>query len=145
MNAEKYLERISKIDSLIRNRIEDHEKWVVIAEGLGGGQSDGVQASKNLHKTSDAIGRYVDIEREIYSLRQERKEIIDTIEKLPNAEYSVIYALYVSNLSVKEIAYQFHKSYEWVKKNKKNGLSLIQLLIGEKNTQEYPKIPKDTE
>lgn len=132
MNAENYLERINKIDLLIRNRIEDHEKWVTIAEGLGGSSnSDGVQSSKNLHKSSDAIGKYVDIEREIYALRQERKAIIDNIEKLPNAEYSVIYALYVAGYTTKEVAFHFHKSYDWAKRNKKNGLAMIQSMIND--------------
>ena len=133
MEAICYLERIKKIDSIIRNKLRDHARWVEIAEGLGGA-SDGerVQSSRNLHRGADAIGDYIDIEAEIRSLKRERQEIIETIERLPSAEYELVYRLYVQDYSMKEIAYQLGKSYEWVKVKKRRALQLVQALIDER-------------
>lgn len=133
MEAICYLERIKKIDSIIRNKLRDHARWVEVAEGLGGA-SDGerVQSSRNLHRGADAIGNYIDIEAEIRSLKRERQEIIETIERLPSAEYELVYRLYVQDYSMKEIAYQLGKSYEWVKMKKRRALQLVQALIDER-------------
>ena len=133
MTSEKYLQQIKKIDIIIVNKLRDHARWVEIAEGLGGA-SDGerVQSSRNLHRGADAIGNYIDIEAEIRSLKRERQEIIETIERLPSAEYELVYRLYVQDYSMKEIAYQLGKSYEWVKVKKRRALQLVQALIDER-------------
>lgn len=133
MKATTYLDRIKKIDAMIKNKMRDHARWVEIAEGLGGA-SDGerVQSSRNLHRGADAIGNYIDIEAEIRSLKRERQEIIETIERLPSAEYELVYRLYVQDYSMKEIAYQLGKSYEWVKVKKRRALQLVQALIDER-------------
>jgi DNA-directed RNA polymerase specialized sigma24 family protein len=130
MKAITYLERIKKIDSMIRNKLRDYDRWVGVAEGLGGA-SDGerVQSSRNLHRGADAIGNYIDIEAEIRSLRRERQEIIETIERLPSTEYDLVYRLYVQDYTMKEIAYQLGKSYEWVKLKKRRALLLVQALL----------------
>ena len=130
MRAETYLDRIKKIDAMIRNKLRDHERWVEAAEGLGvDAVGERVQTSRNLHRGSDAIGNYIDIESEIRALKQERQEIIQTIEQLPSAEYEVIYMLYVHNYTMKEIAYHKRKSYDWVKAKKRNGLMLVQAVL----------------
>lgn len=132
MTAEQYLKRIKQIDAIILNKIEDHKKWVEVAEGLGGASvGDKVQASRNLEQIPKAIGRYIDIEREIEILRQERQAIIKTIERLPADEYEVIYDLYVKGYSIKEIVYQKKKSYRWVGYKKEEGLKLIQAMLDE--------------
>lgn len=130
MKAIIYLDRIKKIDAMIRNKLRDHARWVGVAEGLGGA-SDGerVQSSRNLHRGADAIGNYIDLEREIEALKQERKEIINTIEQLPSTEYDLIYKLYVQDYTMKEIAYHFGKSYDWVKLKKKRALVLLQAIL----------------
>lgn len=133
MQAEKYLDRVKKIDSMIQNKLRDHRRWKEVADGLGGaGVGDRVQTSRNLHRGADAIGNYIDIENEINALKQERQEIIDTIERLPSAEYDVIYKLYVQDYSMKEIAYSNKKSYDWVKRKKSAGLNLLECILNEK-------------
>lgn len=130
MRAEEYVAKIHKLDVIIRNRLQDHSRWVKIAEGFGGASSgDRVQSSRNLHKSAEAIGNYVDIEREINALKQERQHIINTIERLPHVEYEVIYKLYVETYTLKEVAYHFGKSYDWVKRHKHNALELLQNIL----------------
>ena len=136
MQAEKYLQRIKQIDVIIGNKIEDHKKWVEIAEGLGGASAgERVQSSKNLQQIPNAIGRYIDIEREIDALKQERQAIISTIERLPTTEYDLVYKLYVKDFTLKELAYHFGKSYDWVKVKKRHALTLIQVIVDEATAQ----------
>lgn len=130
MTAEQYLDRIKKIDSMIINKKRDYDRWVEVAEGFGGAAlGERVQATRNLHKGADAIDSYIDVEREITALKQERLSIIKTIERLPCDEYEVIYKLYVEDISMKEIAYIKKRSYEWVKTKKKCGLLHLQEIL----------------
>lgn len=130
MTAEEYLDRVKKLDAMIRNKMRDHERWLQIADGFGGGSNgDRVQSSRNLHRGSDAIGNYIDIEKDILKLKKEREDIISTIESLPLEEYTVIYAIYVAGQTLKEIAYNERKSYEWVKTHRRRGINIIQQKI----------------
>jgi DNA-directed RNA polymerase specialized sigma24 family protein len=136
MTAEQYLDQIKKLDAMIKNKLRDHARWVEVADGIGGA-SDGerVQSSRNLHRGADAIGNYIDIEREISALKRERQEIINTIERLPSTEYDLIYKLYVEDYSMKELAYIKKKSYDWVKFKKKCALMLIQSMLDREAAQ----------
>jgi DNA-directed RNA polymerase specialized sigma subunit len=146
MNAEEYLERIEKIDSLIINKWEDYCKWNSIASGAGGSGGDsGSSSSRKIDKMQNAIVKYMGIDTEIEKLKEERKGIIRNIEKLPVLEYKIIYAFYVSRLTVKEIVHREKLSCECVKKHKKKGLRMIQNMITvPQNTSKYPQIPLNT-
>ncbi len=133
MIAEKYLSRIEKIDAIISNKVKDYKRWVEIAEGLGDfSVSERVQSSKNLQKIPNAIGRYIDIDREIEALKRERLEIINTLEQLPNTEYELLYQVYVKGYTLKEVADYFDRSYDWVKKRKRKALLMVQAVLDEK-------------
>lgn len=133
MTAEEYVSRIKKIDSMIKNRLRDHARWVGVAEGIGGASvGEKVQAPRNLQKIPDAICNYIDIENEIRALRQERQEIINTLEQLSTYEYEVLYKLYVEDSTLKEVAYAFRKSYEWAKTWRTKGLNHLQEILDKK-------------
>jgi DNA-directed RNA polymerase specialized sigma subunit len=130
LRAEEYLDQIKKIDAIIINKSEDYRRWVGIASGNGDfSVGERVQASRNLHQIPNAIAKYIDIEREIEDLKKKRAEIIKTIEQLPSVEYKIIYMLYVKDSTLKEIAFDFERSYEWVKKRRKNALRMVQNII----------------
>ena len=106
MTAIEYVLQISQLDEIIKHKLVDYKRWVEVAEGLGGfAVGERVQASKNLHQIPEAIGRYIDLEREIAELREKRAEIIKVIESLPRIEYNVIYKLFVEDITMKEVAY----------------------------------------
>lgn len=130
MRAEEYLDRVKKIDLMLRNKRREYAKWVQAVDGCGDASGERVQASRNLHRGSEAIGNYVDVEKEIQRLEREREGIIKTIEELPASEYVVIYSIYVDGMCLNEIAYNERKSYEWVKSHRRKGLDIIQKLIG---------------
>lgn len=133
MRAEQYIDRIKKIDVIIENKREDYARWFGIAEGMGGfSASEGVQSSKNLQKMPDAVGRYMEIEREIDALKAERESIIKTLEKLSAVEYGVILKFYVHGYSHKEISRHYNKSYDWSRKKKQVALKHLQAILDER-------------
>jgi DNA-directed RNA polymerase specialized sigma24 family protein len=133
MTAETYLDQIKKIDFMIKNKLQEYQRWVEAAEDIGGAAiGERVQSSRNLHRGADAIGKYIDIEQEIEALKRQRQHIIETIEKLPSTEYDLIHKMYVQDYTMKELAYHFGKSYAWVKCKKSNGLKLLQDILDER-------------
>lgn len=133
MTAEEYIMRVKMIDAIIKNKLRDHARWVEVAEGLGGASvGERVQSSRNLQQMPTAIGNYIDIEGEIRALKQERQEIIYTLEQLPYTEYETLFLLYVGDQTLKEVAYYFKKSYDWAKAKKRTALQRLQEIIDEK-------------
>lgn len=134
MTAEKYLEQILKIDAIILNKLKEYKRWVDVAEGVGGfSVSDRVQSTRNLHRGADAIGEYIDLEREINELKRRKNEVIGTIQQLPFYEYRVLYLIYVDGYMLKEIPSQLDKSYIWAKKTKSKALRDLQSILDDKN------------
>lgn len=139
MNAEQYLEQIKKIDELIVDRLKDYNRWVELATGLSGfSVGERVSATRNLQKGADAIGKYIDIEKEIDKLKEKREDIINTIRQLPKAEYKILYLLYVERKKngddylLKELPSMFDKSYGWVKQQKSKALRHVQTMLDDK-------------
>ena len=80
MTAKDYLKQVEKIETLMRNKTSELKK----AEGIG---------------ISQTI-----IQAEIQELYKKRKSIIETIEQLPEAEYDVLYKIYVQGATLYEVA-----------------------------------------
>ena len=121
------------IDEKIKNLLKEYRRWVDVAEGMGGfSVSDRVQCTRNLQRGADAIGEYIDLEREINELKAQKKAIIGTIQQLPFNEYVVLYKIYVDGLMLKELPSELVKSYEWVKKTKSKALRHLQEILNEK-------------
>jgi DNA-directed RNA polymerase specialized sigma24 family protein len=136
MTAEQYIQRVRHIDIILQNKLKEYKRWVDTAEGLGGiSTGDRVQTSRNLQKIPDAIGRYIDLERDIEALKRERQNILRVLESLPSDEYDLLYKLYVEDFKMKELAYFYKKSYDWVKKKKRLALRDLQRKVDERATE----------
>lgn len=130
MDATEYLERYKKIDAVIANKLDQHRRWVQIAEGLGGASTgERVQASRKLDQIPNAIVNYIYIEQEIAALKQEQEGIIKMLERLPFTEYETLYMIYIGDSTLKEVAWYFKRSYETAKRYKQNGLERLQSLL----------------
>ena len=130
MDATEYLERYKKIDAVIKNKLEQHRRWLQIAEGLGGASTgERVQASRKLDQIPNAIVNYIYIEQEIAALKRQQEEIVKTLERLPFTEYETLYMLYIGDSTLKEVAWHFKRSYETAKRYRQSGLERLQEMI----------------
>ena len=113
MNIDKYLQNISLIDSKIANKVYELEMWKEIAEGSGTGDGERVQASSNQQKMADAVIRYADIEKEIETLRAEKRLFVERIERLPRNYYLLLHDVYIKGLTLKESERMNQKKTSW--------------------------------
>jgi DNA-directed RNA polymerase specialized sigma24 family protein len=135
VDAEQFIKRVKKIDALIKNKQNEIERLRAAATGLSGfASSESVQSTKNPHKAQDAIAKYCDLESEINALTAERKGIIKTLEKLPTVDYDYLFKRYIEGYSVKALAVEFKKSYDWAKKKRKNALGKLQAILDEEKS-----------
>lgn len=118
MNAKEFLRQIKKLDVLIGNKLIEIQRWKDIANNTTANiTGERVQSSGNPHKISDAIGRYIDLEREINQdidkLVDTKKDVIAVIEQLNATEYDVMHKIYVQYLTLDDVAESYDKSYSW--------------------------------
>ena len=104
-DAKEYLEQIRLLDKRIDRKIEERDYLRNIAQSAGsfGMNPDKVQTSINLHKTEDAITRYIDMEKEISDMIDDlidlRDKIINEIHQLNDVRYEeLLYLKYVGRL-----------------------------------------------
>ena len=117
-NAKKYLEQVKKLDLLIENKLAEKAQWYGIATNTVGSVSgDRVQSSGNPQKMADAVGRYVDMEKDIDraidNFVDKKREIISVIEQLPPTEYDLLHKVYVQYKFLQDVATERGKSYGW--------------------------------
>ena len=112
-----FLNRIGKLDKMIKNKQEEVQQLRSIAESMAINMGERVQSSGNKHRMADVVDKYVDMEREILAeidgLLQKKKEVIEVIEQLPLDQYDLLYQVYVKGVELK--CYDTDKSYAWVK------------------------------
>ena len=112
------LSRLSIIDEMINNKLQEVEEWRSKCEYSGTSYgTERVQSSPASPKVESALDMYISVKqekmKEIAELEAEKKAIISDIEKLPPSEYSVIYKRYVQNKSFYQISSELDKSYSW--------------------------------
>ena len=119
MNAKEFLRQIKKLDRLIENKLIEIQRWKDIANNTTATMSgERVQSSGNPQKIADAIGRYIDLEREINQdidkLVDAKKDVIGVIEQLNATEYDVMHKIYVQYLTLEDVADAYDRTYSWV-------------------------------
>lgn len=118
MNAKDFLRQIKKFDRLIENKLIEIQRLKDIANNTTATLSgERVQSSGNPQKISDAICRYIDLEREINQdidrLVEAKKDVIGVIEQLNATEYDIIHKIYVQYLTLEDVADAYDRTYSW--------------------------------
>lgn len=118
MKAKDFLQQLKKLDYMIQNKIYEKEQWKTIAMGTTAQMgSERVQSSGSQQKMADAIGKYVDMEKEIDriidALVDTRNDVLSVIERLNVTEYDVLHKRYVQYMSFDEIAAAYDRSTSW--------------------------------
>ena len=111
MNACEWLDNIKKLDQLIDSKIEERERLISIATDISAKPFDGMPHSNTgmvSQRMQNAVCELVDLEQEtqkiINKYIQCKKEIIATIEKLPEKEYGVLHRYYIRHMTIEAIA-----------------------------------------
>lgn len=120
MNAKEFLRQIRKLDKMIANKEAEVQQLKEYATSISSNMSgERVQSSGNPQKISDAINKYIDLEREAQldkvMLEDKRREIIVVIEQLDNPlHYDVLYKHYVEMKKLTVVAEEVHYSYAYI-------------------------------
>ena len=115
--AQKYLEKVEKLDAIITNKLIEQRQWKEIALGITANMGgERVQSSGSQSKMADALNKCIDMEAEIDravdKLIDCKKEVIATIEALDSpSEYRLLHARYIQHIELKEIAEMWGKEY----------------------------------
>lgn len=141
MDAKAYLKQVFKLDTMITNKLLEKERWKAIALNTTARyEGERVQTSGNPQKMSDAIARYMDIEQEINadidSLIDRRRDISRLIENLPVAEYDVLHKRYIQGMTFDEIGAAVDKSKSWATSVHGRALHSVQGLLDERENKE---------
>lgn len=128
------LSRLSIIDEMINNKLQEVEEWRSKCEYSGTSYgTERVQSSPASPKVESVLDMYISVKqekmKEIAELEAEKKAIISDIEKLPPSEYSVIYKRYVQNKSFYQISSELDKSYSWCTWTHSKALEYLQRLM----------------
>lgn len=152
MKAKVFLNQLTKLDTMIENKMIEREQWKAIAEGVtAGGTSviivdrkgrqqlhnmEKVQASSNPQKMADAIHKMLEIDDEIDlyidKLIEAKKNILAVIEMLSAAEYDITHKVYVQHLSLYEVAAMSERSYSSITTLHGRALKSVQMILDER-------------
>lgn len=140
MNAKEFLLQIKKLDRMIENKQIEVQQLKELAENTSPSMSgERVQATGNPHKIADAIGKYIDLEREILhrvdDLVNARCEVIAVIEQLNAVEYDILHKIYVQNLTFYDVADYYDKTYSWATTVHGRALKQVQNILDERRKQ----------
>ena len=137
--AQMYLERVEKIDTIIENKLIEQRQWkdlaLNITANMGG---EKVQASsKSSSPMADAVIKCISMETEIAEavdrLIAEKKEIVRTIEQIYSpTEIKILHMRYIRYISLTDIAVELNKEYTWVTTTHGRALKSVQKLLESK-------------
>ena len=133
----KFLKQLKKLDKLIENKLAEKAQWKSIATGTTIQLNEKVQSSGNQQKMADAVGEYIDMEREINAyidiLIAKKKDVISVIEQLNATEYDILHKVYVQYLTLYDVADIYEKSYSWVTSVHGRALANVRKILDERN------------
>lgn len=141
MKAQRYLQQIKKINSMIRNKSAEKMQWATMACNISSpSMGERVQSSGNPHRMENTIINSLsareEIDRRIRELEAQRAEIIETIEQLPTSEYDLLHKVYVQYLTLAEAAFAVGKSYSWATTVHGTALKRLQEILDERGQNE---------
>lgn len=137
MKAKEYLQQIRKLDKLIENKMIERQYWKNLAVSISSNQSsENVQSTKTPDKMAAAVGKYVDIEREIDGcidvLYETKKDILNVIEQLETTEYDILHKVYVQYMDLNDVAIKLDRSYTSVTSTHGRALKNVQKILDER-------------
>lgn len=134
MDAKEYLEEVQMLDVQIASVKRKIARQKAVATSITARmEGERVQSSGAKQKIADAVGSYVDIERdELAPLLRRREEILGTVKKVKGKLcFIVLYECYFEGKSLKQITRELKYSYSHIAREHGKGLRQVQRIIGE--------------
>ena len=138
--AIEFLQQVEKLEKIIHNKLIEIEQWKALALSTTSVLSpDKVQSSGSKQKMSEAVDRYLDIEREINEcidkLYDTKKDVLEKIEMLEAVNYDVLFKIYIEYMDFQSVADAYEKSKNWAYKQHTIALEELEALLVDENTQ----------
>ena len=134
MKAKEFLQQVKKLNKMIENKQIEVEQWKDIANNTTANLTgERVQSSGNPQKIANAIGRYIDLEKEINQCIDElidtKKAVIGVIEQLDAIDYDFLHKVYIQYIPLYEVATIYGKSYSWATTRHKEATDKLQAML----------------
>ena len=134
MKAKEFLQQVKKLNKMIENKQIEVEQWKEIANNTTANMTgERVQSSGNPQKIADAIGRYIDLEKEINqcidNLIDTKKDVISVIEQLNATEYDILHKVYIQDIPLYDIAIIYDRTYSWATTVHGRALKHVQTIL----------------
>ena len=134
--AQIFLERVEKIESVIENKLIEQRQWRELAECITANMDgERVQTSKTTQSTmANAVLNCVVMEEEIAKavekLIEEKQKVTQTIEKLYSpTEYRILHMRYIQHINLVDIADRLDREYTWVTTTHGRALKHLQNIL----------------
>jgi hypothetical protein len=110
-DIEEWLEQVAKLDELIIGKLAERDRLMALATNVTAKPMDGMPYSNTgitSRKVENAVVELTmlsdDIDALIRKFKSLKKEVIETIEKLPCNEYAILHRRYIRYMTWEEIA-----------------------------------------
>lgn len=131
-DVEEWLEQVAKLDELIIGKLAERDRLMALATNVTAKPMDGMPYSNTgtvSRKIENAVIELTMLSNETDALIQKftnlKKEVIETIEKLPHNEYAVLHRRYIRYMAWEEIALDLNYSTIQVWRIKKKALKIL--------------------
>lgn len=135
MEAKEFLEQVKTIDLRIKNKLIEKQQWHDLALTITANMDVvKVQTSGAKDKMASAVEVCVYVEdeilQEVVRLRDEKKKVTQTIEKLYSpTEYDVLHLRFIQYKTLQDIADHYGKDYGWAKVTCKRAVGHVQAIL----------------
>lgn len=134
MKAELYLLQIQMIEQKIEDNIAEIQRLEAMADNISPHLSEvKVQSTPNPHRAQEVWARLADMQNELLDeidgLVDLKKEVKQTLAKLPPSEYDVLHRIYVLRQPIQLIARKTNYSRPTIYKIKVRGLEMLQKIL----------------
>lgn len=123
LTAKQYLSQLQRLDVSIKQKKEEHENLLLLAQSFGGISYDDVrvQSSGSQDKMAGKVSAAVDLEaqikQELQEFLQKRHTVINQIQALENpAHIELLYKRYVQYKPLEVVAAEMGYTFDWTRR-----------------------------
>lgn len=134
--AQKFLERVEMIDTVIENKLIEQRQWKELAMNITAnmGGEKVKSSSTSTSKMEDAVIECIAMEDEIAAavdrLVEEKRKVVRTLEQLNSpTEYRILHMRYIQYIPLADIADRMDKEYTWVTTTHGRALKSVEKLL----------------